>query len=157
MVLRVTTNKSAIPTKEVYQEGGAPNAIISERTAVKKNAPKTVPKIVPLPPVKRVPPTTTAAIDSSSSPVPSETLVWGSLARVAIADKPANTEQIMNAQVFTRLPEHLEIRHWPGFLRAQANDCRTACDTGERRSAARSGVTTKNHFQLGTNVRPAVG
>jgi len=76
-VLIVTTTRRAIPTKEIYHEGGAPKAIIWARTAVKKNAPKMVPRMVPLPPVSRVPPTTTAAIDSSSIPVPRETLVWG--------------------------------------------------------------------------------
>ena len=73
----VTTTRRAIPTKATYQEGGAPSAIIWERTAVKKNAPRTVPRMVPLPPVSRVPPTTTAAIDSSSIPLPRETLVCG--------------------------------------------------------------------------------
>src|SRR5262245_38660850 len=78
-VLIVTTRRRAIPTNEMYQEGGAPSAIISERTAVKKKAPRMVPRMVPLPPVSRVPPTTTAAIDCSSIPSPSETLVEGLL------------------------------------------------------------------------------
>src|SRR3981081_2954855 len=101
-VLIVTTTRRAIPTKEIYHEGGAPRAIISERTAVKKNAPRIVPRMVPLPPVSRVPPTTTAAIDSSSIPVPRETLVEGLLARVTIADNPAKSEQRQNAEVFIR-------------------------------------------------------
>src|SRR6516225_12297013 len=102
-VLMVTTTRRAIPTKEMYQEGGAPSAIISERTAVKKKAPRMVPRMVPLPPVSRVPPTTAAAIDCSSIPSPSETLVEGSLARVTIADNPAKSEQRQNAEVFIRL------------------------------------------------------
>src|ERR1700736_3504354 len=101
-VFIVTTTRRAIPTKEIYQEGGAPSAIISARTAVKKKAPKIVPRMVPLPPVSRVPPTTTAAIDCSSIPVPSETLVEGLLARVTIADNPAKSEQRQNAEVFIR-------------------------------------------------------
>src|SRR6516164_11546353 len=92
-VLRVTTIRRAIPTKETYQEGGAPNATISARTAVKKKAPRIVPRMVPLPPVSRVPPITTAAIDSSSIPVPNETLVSGSFVRVTIAANPAKSEQ----------------------------------------------------------------
>src|SRR5258708_27345655 len=102
-VLIVTTTRRAIPTKEIYQEGGAPSAIISERTAVKKNAPRIVPRMGPLTPVSRVPPTTTAAIDCSSIPVPSETLVEGLLARVTIADNPANREERQNAEAFIRL------------------------------------------------------
>src|SRR5258708_28235137 len=101
-VFIVTTTRRAIPTKEIYQEGGAPSAIISARTAVKKKAPKIVPRIVPLPPVSRVPPTTTAAIDCNSIPVPSETLVEGSLERVTIDDNPAKSEQRQNAEVFMR-------------------------------------------------------
>src|SRR4029077_11087999 len=101
-VLTVTTTRRAIPTNEMYQEGGAPSAIISARTAVKKKAPRMVPRTVPLPPVSRVPPTTTAAIDCSSIPVPSETLVEGLLARVTIADNPAKSEQRQNAEVFIR-------------------------------------------------------
>src|SRR5215469_3925442 len=57
-VLIVTTTRRAIPTNEMYQEGGAPNAIISARTAAKKKAPRKLPRMVPLPPVSRVPPTT---------------------------------------------------------------------------------------------------
>src|SRR5246127_1269789 len=102
-VLIVTIKRRAIPTKAIYQEGGAPSAIISERTAVKKKAPRIVPRMVPLPPVSRVPPTTTAAIDCSSIPVPSETLVEGSLARVTTADNPAKSEQRQNAEVLIRL------------------------------------------------------
>src|SRR5258707_1591317 len=101
-VLIVTTTRRAIPTKEIYHEGGAPSAIISERTAVKKNAPRMVPRMVPLPPVSRVPPTTTAAIDSSSIPGPRETLVSGSFVGVTIADNPAKQGQRQNAKVLTR-------------------------------------------------------
>src|ERR1700756_1744099 len=102
-VLIVTTTRRAIPTNEMYQEGGAPSAIISERTAVKKKAPRMVPRMVPLPPVRRVPPTTTAAIDCSSIPVPRETLVEGFWARVTTADNPAKSEQRQNAEAFIRL------------------------------------------------------
>src|ERR1700739_1744838 len=104
-VLIVTITRRAIPTKAIYQEGGAPSAIISERTAVRKKAPKIVPRMVPRPPVSRVPPTTTAAIDCSSIPVPRETLVEGLLARVTIADNPANREQRQNAETFIRATE----------------------------------------------------
>src|SRR5215469_10490505 len=102
-VLIVTITRRAIPTKATYQEGGAPSAIISERTAVKKKAPRIVPRMVPLPPIRSVPPTTTAAIDCSSIPVPRETLVEGLLARVTTADNPAKSEQRQNAEVFIRL------------------------------------------------------
>src|SRR5260370_9932670 len=84
-VLIVTITRRAIPTKAIYQEGGAPSAIISERTAGRKKAPRIVPRMVPLPPGRRGPPTTTAAIDCSSIPAPRRTSSAAFLARSTTA------------------------------------------------------------------------
>src|SRR5262245_27255646 len=71
--------------------------------APSRTTPRTVPKMLPFPPVMAAPPTTTAAMTFISSPKPVLLGIWLNRTELSVAARPVKTPERANTEYVTKL------------------------------------------------------